>query len=207
MNQFLVRTNGFLRVRCNSCSHEHLAAYSCKRRGFCTSYGPRRMVETAALLVDHVLPHRPVRQWVLSFPYPLRFVLANHPQVMGKVLGIVNRTISTYLINKAGFKISQAHTGAVTLIQRFGSALNLNLHFHVLFIDGVFSTSGHGQLRFHQVNAPVSKELNALVAKISERVARYLERQGWLARDEQSDHLTLPLEEGDEDTLHQLQGL
>ena len=31
----------------------------------------------------------------------------NHPQVMGKVLAIVNRAISTYLINKAGFKISQ----------------------------------------------------------------------------------------------------
>ncbi len=55
------------------------------------------MVETAVFLVDHVLPHRPVRQWVLSFPYPLRFVLANHLQVMGKVLAIVNRAISTYL--------------------------------------------------------------------------------------------------------------
>ena len=43
------------------------------------------MVETAARLVDHVLPHRSVRQWVLSFPHPLRFVLANHPRVMGKV--------------------------------------------------------------------------------------------------------------------------
>ncbi len=125
---------------------------------------------------------------------------------MGKVLGIINRAISTYLINKAGFKMPQAHTGAVTLIQRFGSALNLNLHFHVLFIDGVFSPKGNGQLRFHRVNAPTSKELNSLVATISERVARYLERQGWLARDEQSDHLTLPLEEGDEDTLQQLQG-
>ena len=55
------------------------------------------MVETAALLVDHVLPHRPVRQWVLSFPYSLRFVLDNHPRVMEKVLGIVNRAISTCL--------------------------------------------------------------------------------------------------------------
>ncbi len=55
------------------------------------------MVGTAALLVDHVLLHRPVRQWVMSFPCPLRFVLANHPQVMGKVLGIVNCAISTYL--------------------------------------------------------------------------------------------------------------
>ena len=31
-----------------------------------------------------------------------------------------------------------AHTGAVTLIQRFGSALNLNIHFHMLFLDGVY---------------------------------------------------------------------
>jgi ribosomal protein S27E len=194
---------GFLRVRCKGCSHERLVAFSCKRRGFCTSCGARRMVETAAFLVDHVLPHRPIHQWVLSFPYPLRFVLANHQQVMGKVLAIVNRAISTHLINKTDFEVSQAHTGAVTLIQRFGSALNL--HFHVLFIDGVFSPGGNGQLRFHRVNAPTSKELNALVATISERVARYLERQGWLARDEQGDHLALALDEGDEDTLQQLQ--
>jgi hypothetical protein len=90
------------------------------------------------------------------------------------------------LINKAGFKISQAHTGAVTLIQRFGSAmnlnLNLNLHFHVLFIDGVFSPKSNGDLRFHWVDAPTSKELNALVVTITERVAGYLERRGRPAR-------------------------
>ena len=94
----------------------------------------------------------------------------------------------------------------MTLIQRFGSALNLNLHFHVLFIDGVFSPKSNGDLRFHRVNAPTSKELNALVATISERVARYLERQGWLARDEQSDHLTLALEDEECNTMQQLQG-
>ena len=55
--------------------------------------------------------------------------------------------------------------------------------FHVLFIDGVFSPKNHGQLRFHRVNSPTSKELNALVATISERVARYLERRGRSARD------------------------
>jgi len=67
--------------------------------------------------------------------------------------------------------VLEAHTGAVTLIQRFGSALNLNLHFHALFIDGVFSPKSNGEPRFHRVNAPTSKELNALVATISERVA------------------------------------
>ena len=62
------------------------------------------------------------------------------------------------------------------------------------------------RLRFHRVNAASSKELNALVATISERVARYLERQCWLARDEQSDHLTLALDDEEGTTMQQLQG-
>ena len=76
----------------------------------------------------------------------------------------------------------------------------------MLFIDGVLSHKSNGQLRFHRVNAPTSKELNALVVTISERVARYLERQGWLARDEQSDHLTLALDNEEGNTMQQLQG-
>jgi hypothetical protein len=78
------------------------------------------------LLVDEVLPRRPMRQWVLSVPYQLRFLFARDPQVMGRVLGIVYRAIETHLIHKAGLTRAVAHTGAVTLIQRFGSALNLN---------------------------------------------------------------------------------
>ena len=39
---------------------------------------------------------------------------------------IIHRAISTHIVNKAGFTNKQAKTGAVTLIQRFGSALNLN---------------------------------------------------------------------------------
>ncbi|MCV5158853.1 hypothetical protein OFP44_25235, partial [Escherichia coli] len=37
---------------------------------------PRRMAESAALLVDEVLPEQPMRQWVLSFPFQLRFLFA-----------------------------------------------------------------------------------------------------------------------------------
>ena len=44
---------------------------------------------------------------------------------MGKVLGIVYRVIATHLTKKAGFTCKTARTGAVTLIQRFGSALNV----------------------------------------------------------------------------------
>lgn len=68
---------------------------------------------------------------MLSFPYPLRFLFASRPSVMGRVLGIVYRAIATHLIKKAGFTNKAAHTGAVTLIQRFGGALNLNIHLHM----------------------------------------------------------------------------
>ena len=94
---------GFLRVRCEDCHHERLVAFSCKRRGFCPSCGARRMAESAALLVDEVFPEVPIRQRVLSFPFQLRVLLVRYPDLMGRVLGIVNRTLSTYLINKAGY--------------------------------------------------------------------------------------------------------
>ena len=78
--------HGFLRVRCDTCQFERLVAFSRKKRGFCPSCGARRMVETAALLADEVFPDVPLRQWVISFPFPLRFLLAAHPQAMGKVV-------------------------------------------------------------------------------------------------------------------------
>jgi ribosomal protein S27E len=123
--------HGFLRVKCDACQAEKLVAFSCKRRGFCPSCGARRMAETAALLVDDVLPQQPVRQWVLSLPFALRYLLATRPEVVTQVLGIVYRAISGHLIHKAGLTRASAVTGAVTLIQRFGSALNLNVHFAV----------------------------------------------------------------------------
>ena len=85
-----------------------------------------------------------MRQWVLSVPFPLRFLFASQPAVMGKVLGIIYRTIATHLAHKAGFTATAAKPGAVTLIQRFGGALNLNIHFHMLFLDGVYFDSRYG---------------------------------------------------------------
>jgi hypothetical protein len=93
-----ILAQGFLRVRCAECAHEKLVAFSGKRRGICPACGARRMAETAAHLVDHVIPPVPVRQWVLSFPIPLRFLLAAHPHLLSPVLGVVNRAISTFLI-------------------------------------------------------------------------------------------------------------
>ena len=73
------------------------------------------MAESAALLVDEVLPEQPVRQWVLCVPDPLRFLFASPPEVMGRVRGIVYRCTATQLIQKAGISRKTAQAGAVTL--------------------------------------------------------------------------------------------
>ena len=150
--------HAFLRVRCDSCQAERLVAFICKRRGFCPNCGARCMAESAALLVDEVLPHEPMRQWVFSVPFPLRFVFASRPEIMGKMLGIVHRMIATHLIKKAGFTRTTAHTGAVTLVQCVGGALNLNIHFQMLFLDAAYMDDANGSVaRFQWVKAPMSE--------------------------------------------------
>jgi len=95
-------------------------------------------------------------------------------------------------------------TGAVTLIQRFGSALNLeNIHFHVLFIDGVYVYRGNRPPRFQRIKAPDKGELEDLVQLISQRVGRCLQRQGLLEQDTESAWLELDPAE-DTDALPQL---
>ena len=122
---------------------------------------------------------------------------------MGQVLGIVYRAISTHMIQKAGLRLKDASTGAVTLIQRFGwygtpGALNLNIHFHILLLDGVYVYRDNRPPRFQRVKAPVKRELEDLVQRISQRVGRCLERQGLLERDAESTWLKLdPAEDTD----------
>ena len=92
------------------------------------------MADTAAHLVDRVLPEVPIRQWVLSLPYTLRYRMAYDSQLVGDVYHIFVQTVFSSLRRRArivgaGKKLK---CGAVTFIQRHGDALNLNVHFHML---------------------------------------------------------------------------
>jgi len=165
-------------------------------------------VEGAALLVDEVLPLQPMRQWVLSVPFQLQFLFASQPALMGKALGIVYRAISTHITKKAGYTKTTAHTGSVTLIQRFGSALNLNVHFHMLFLDGVYvKDNKYGSaIRFQWIKSPTSEELGRLTHTIAKRIGRYLERQGILERDAEHSYLNANSIEDEYNPMHQLHG-
>ena len=87
---------GFAQVACDTCGERHLVAFSCHGPGFCPSCLGRRMNEGAANLVDEVLPRVPLRQWVLTMPYPLRFPLAFEAALIGPVLRLFLDTVAAW---------------------------------------------------------------------------------------------------------------
>ena len=92
--------------------------FSCKRRGFCSSCGGRRIAEHAATLVDDLLPRVPVRQWVLTLPYRLRYRLAWDHALCRAVLGVYTRTLLTFYARTArALGVPASQTGTVTVIR------------------------------------------------------------------------------------------
>ncbi len=74
--------------------------------------------------------------------------------------------------------VRDGRSGAVTVIQRFGGGLQLNVHFHTLLLDGVFAEGEDGSLDFHAAEPPSDEEVARLLATIYRRVQRLLARRG-----------------------------
>jgi hypothetical protein len=100
-----IPAHGFLRLHCSA----------------------RRVAQTAAHLVDHVIPRVHVRHWVLALPIPLRLLLAAQPKRVTPVLQAVYRVVMRHLLVQADLKADEADSGAATLIQSFGSPCRLHL--------------------------------------------------------------------------------
>ena len=180
-----ILAHGFLRLGCDTCPKELLLPFSCKRRGFCPSCAGRRMAQTAAHLVECVIPWVPTRQWVVSVPVPLRYWMASSQDLTAKVHTIIRTTIGQYYVNQAvtrGVPRDQVQPGSVTFMQRFGSALNLNLHFHCVFLEGVYldRTDQGLKPRFLTGDPPSEADVADVLQKISHRVIRKLRQLGYL---------------------------
>jgi len=112
---------GVARFQCEGCAREHLVPFSCKGRGFCPSCGGRRMTERAAHLVDEVLPWVPVRQWVRTVPYRLRYQMAWNHGLSRAVLRVYTRVLGdVYRRGARARGIDGGQTGMVTALQRAG---------------------------------------------------------------------------------------
>ncbi len=121
---------GFLRARCDGCGFDLLVAFTCKSRTVCPSCAGRRMSNTGASIVDRVLPEVPVRQYVLSLPFELRKLAAFNAEVLtalGRIF--VESLFGRYRAWSKRSGLERAQCGAINFVQRFGSSLNLNVHF------------------------------------------------------------------------------
>jgi len=109
----------------------------------------------------------------------------------------MHRVISKFLIKRSSRKgKSGTRSGAVTLIQRFGSALNLNLHFHMRYLNGIYDASGY----FWPVKPPTPEDLDTITYTIAKCASRNLEQAGYLSRDAESGYLNLMPHK--EDAMH-----
>ena len=177
-----ILAHGFVRFRCEDCGESRAVAFSCKRRGWCPSCMGRRMVDTAARLVDEVLPQVPVRQFVLSLPFEIRYRLAYDGKLISGLLAVFLRVVTAWYVRQArGQGYRGARCGSVTFVQRFGSSINLNPHFHVLFLDGVYVPAAEGGAPVFVAAPPLADEdVQKLVETASQRIVRLLQRRGLL---------------------------
>jgi Transposase zinc-binding domain/Putative transposase len=177
----LCRGFGLLSCQSPTCGEMLLVPFSCKGRAWCPSCCGRRMAQSAANLVDHVLPPRtPLRQYVLTLPFELRARLAYDGALFGEVtrlfvdsvLGFYRRTM------RDRFDIGDGHSGAVTAVQRTSSDLRLNPHLHSAVLDGVFTEGETGELAFRPLPSLDNSDTADLLQTIRARVLAMLERRG-----------------------------
>ena len=175
---------GFAWLECKPCDVHRCVLFSCKTRGFCPSCLGRRMNEKAANWVDRVIPWAATRQFVLTVPFPRRWLLARRADLAEGVLQVALRCIARFYRKATGRRAGQ--TGSVTAIQRFGSALQLNLHFHIIHLDGVYDHGADDSLRFFHV-APRTADIEALVERIGIRCERWLAMRGFAGEADDSN--------------------
>jgi len=178
-----------------------IVAFSCKGRGFCSSCGARRMAEAAIHLVDELIPYVPVRQFVVSFPVQLRFWMARSKELCSVITKKVNKCIRSYL--QTSSDINNGLSGSITFIQRFGSGANLNIHFHIIALDGVYEKKSTGRLKFYGATAPTSETTSCLIKNIVKDINGYLIKQGYLEEQDGSPQIANTEDLfADEENLH-----
>jgi hypothetical protein len=135
----------------------------------------------------------------VTVPIPLRVLLAAQPGLVTPVLYVVvQRAVKRHLLDGAGIKADKGQGGAVTLIQRFGSAANLNIHLHCLVLDGVYRCGADGAPGFVEAAAPTDDEVHALLQAVIARLMKMQMRRGVLVEEMGQTYLAEPDADGEQ---------
>ncbi len=132
--------HGFARVRCGSCKHEFLLAFSCKCRYFCPTCHAKRLALWGIWLEETLLAEVPHRQVVLAVPKRLRPYFLYHRSLLGDLSRVAARTVAAFIRATLGER--DLSVGIVSSIQTHGSLANWHPHLHMLVTDGGFRPDG-----------------------------------------------------------------
>ena len=177
---------GFIRLACERCRANVFVAFSCKGP-LCPSCGARRMEDTTEHIMTRVLPDAAVRQWVHSLPFQLRPRVAFDPDLFSAVVRIfIDEVFRHYARKASSLGLRDPKSGAIAVLQRFGSTLNATPHVHVIALDGVYvrgpanssSEPTEPELVFHELRAPTPAEIHEVSASTCRRVLRLLQLRG-----------------------------
>jgi hypothetical protein len=185
---------GFARLRCDGCEETRIVAFSCKGRGFCPSCLGRKMAQTAAHLVEDVLPPVALRQWVLTFPYAWRKRLGYDAALLSALTGIFIKTVLAFYRQKSGGAQAGGKSGAVVSVQRTSSDLKLNPHLHAVFLDGAYlqdaapsttstEAANDAAPRFLGLGHLQTREVAEVLERAIARMLRYCKRHKLLAHE------------------------
>ena len=105
-----------------------------------------------------------------------------HSMDCAKVCEKVCAELTAHLQHAAG--IEDGLSGLVVFIQRFGSAANLNIHFQVIALDGVYEKKSTGRLKFYPAQAPSNETIQNLVGRIFTNINNLLIRKKYLEKVE-----------------------
>ena len=172
---------------------------ACQGRGVCPSCNGRRMAQTAAHLVDHVIPPVPVGQWVISVPKRLRWFLSERPEAVAALTKIFMREVERLVREATGVASAPDRAadaapriGAVSFLHRFGSALNRHVHLHACVTDGVLWRTAAGEqtetgITFLPARPITPGDLDTLTERVRRRLIRWFRRRGLLDADAAAD--------------------
>ena len=173
---------GFARLRCGECAETRLVAFSCKGRGFCPSCLGRKMSATALNLEEAVMPRAPLRQWVLTLPYPWRKRLGYDGKLLSALTRMFVRTVHAFYTERTG-----GESGAVCVVQRTQGDLRLNPHLHVVFVDGGYCEEEGGEVKFEGLGHLRTREVGEVLERAVVKMRKYLARRGLLQEREEPE--------------------
>jgi hypothetical protein len=122
-------------------------------------------------------------------PFWLRYKLAWDHKLTKAVLAEYTQALEAFYAAQAEQRgLKNAKTGSVTVIQRAGSGLNINVHYHTSVIYGTFTISETGELIFHRAVPPKDEEIAQLTFTIRKNILQLLENRGISTPDDDDSY-------------------